>query len=74
MSRQVYVVFEPDAPFPITVCTNAVLAQSYARALARLPMGHPMRISNAVVDVVPLLDELPAPLQDPENQPLPEWS
>jgi hypothetical protein len=76
----VYVVFEPDAPFPITVCRTPELAQIYAATLARLPVGHPMRITNAVVDEVPLLDELPEPLTDPEHAPLPpgfgpeEWT
>ena len=70
MRRDVFVVFEPDAPFPITVCETSQLAEEYAAALARLPMGHALRISNAVVDAVPLIDELPEPLRDPEHQPV----
>lgn len=68
--EQVYVVFSYGDPMPITTCTSADLAEAYAAALGRLPVGHPLRTTDACVDVVPLISELPEPLRNPEAQ---EW-
>lgn len=67
-AAKVYVVFQYGDPMPITSCRTPELAEEYAAALGRLPQNHPLYSPNAVVDELPLLSELPAPLRDPESQ------
>ena len=67
---KIFVVFSYGDPMPITTCTTAKLAEEYAAALARLPRSHPLYTADAQVDEVPLINELPLPLREPEQQ---EW-
>lgn len=67
-TEKVYIVFSYGDPMPITSCKTAELAEEYVAALARLPEGHPLHTEDAIVDELPLLDELPLPLRDPESQ------
>ena len=70
MTRSIFVVFSYGDPMPITACTTPELASAYAEALSRLPEGHALRTLDAQIDELPLLDAMPAPLLDPEHQPV----
>lgn len=66
--EKVYVVFSYGDPMPFAACATSELAEAYADAIGRLPVGHPLRTENAIVDELPLNRELPDPLRDPEAQ------
>lgn len=68
---RVYVVFSYGDPCPIAACATSDMAEQYAEALGQLPVGHPLRTIDALVDVLPLNHRLPEPLRDAENQPIP---